>query len=113
MRLRREFPLRCEVFIWLPSSYRNGYLANHSRSIINSDFQILSISNDFIYSQNNSLGKYPIYTHYNVLPDPETVLIGMARDPVPDAETQRLGIRYRTPRHFHMHLGSDTERGEI
>ena len=44
------------------------------------------------------------------MPDPEPLLTGLARPPVPDsesrgpvpdAETLGLGVRYRTPRHFH------------
>ena len=35
---------------------------------------------------------------YILMPDPEPLLTGLARRPVPDSETQSLGIRYQTPR---------------
>ena len=41
------------------------------------------------YSQNNISRKYNEIIHCNVLPDPETVLIGLARVAVPDLYESR------------------------
>ena len=41
-----------------------------------------------------------------LMPDPEPLLTGLARRPVPDSETQSLGIRYRTPRPWVLESGT-------
>ena len=78
------------------------------------DFTVTKMPEQLIYSDS-------FYSYLNAGPRATPHWVGLAsrsglqdpesRDPVPDAETLGLGVRYRTPRHFLLQNCGYTRKG--